>query len=118
MIMSKLKNFLPLIIFLALGIFLLRGIELDPNELPSPLIGQPIPSFKLPALDDGRLLDAKIFKGQVVLLNVWATWCPACKMEHPYLVELSKQGVIIAGLNYKDNNEKAILWLNKLGNSY
>lgn len=116
--MKKIKYFLPLLVFVSLGVFLLRGIELDPDELPSPLIGKPVPAFTLLELSSGKNLTSDDLKGKVILLNVWATWCVSCKMEHPYLLQLSKEGVMIAGLNYKDDNQQAIQWLEELGNPY
>jgi len=116
--MKKLKYFLPLLIFVLLGFFLLRGIELDPDELPSPLVGKPVPLFQLPELLTEKTLTPDDLKGRVVLLNVWATWCISCKIEHPYLLQLSEEGVIIIGLNYKDDRRQALLWLENLGNPY
>jgi len=116
--MKKIKYFLPLFVFLLVGLFLLRGIELDPDELPSPLIGKAIPPFSLPELSTGNLLTPEDLKGRVILLNVWATWCVSCKFEHPYLLKLAQDGVPIAGLNYKDYGDEARQWLTNLGNPY
>jgi cytochrome c biogenesis protein CcmG/thiol:disulfide interchange protein DsbE len=116
--MKKIKYFLPLVFFIVLGLFLLRGIQLDPHELPSPLIGKPVPSFLLPELSGERTLTPDDLKGRVFLLNVWATWCVSCKMEHPYLLQLARQGVVVIGLNYKDDRQKALQWLKDLGNPY
>lgn len=116
--MKKIKYFLPLLVFVFLGLFLLRGIKLDPDELPSPLIGQPVPAFRLPELSADKVLTVDDLKGKVILLNVWATWCVSCKMEHPYLLNLAKEGVIIVGLNYKDDKQQALQWLKELGNPY
>jgi len=116
--MDKLKYFLPLLMFAALGFFLMSGIGRDPEELPSPLIGKQVPVFFLPELSSGELLDSSALKGKVVLLNVWATWCVSCRIEHPYLLELQQQGVAIVGLNYKDDSVAARDWLKTLGNPY
>jgi len=97
---------------------LLRGIELDPTELPSPLIDKPFPDFQLQELRSGKALTAADLKGKAVLLNVWATWCVSCKMEHPFLLQLAKEGVVIVGLNYKDDSSQALLWLQNLGDPY
>lgn len=91
----------------------------DPTKLESVLIGQPVPKFKLEDLaEPGRLYEQDIFVGEPLLINVWATWCPTCYAEHKYLNELAANGVKIIGLNYKDNREKAVQWLNELGNPY
>lgn len=74
-----------------LGFFLWRGLALNPQELPSALVGEPVPAFELPSLENpDQLLTQDILKGQVSLLNVWATWCTACRQEHPFLMELPK----------------------------
>lgn len=116
--MKKIKYFLPLLVFVLLGLFLLKGIGLDPDELPSPLIGKSVPAFTLPELSSGKSLTPDDLKGKVILLNVWATWCVSCKIEHPYLLQLTKEGVIIVGLNYKDDRGQALQWLKNLGNPY
>ena len=117
--MERLKLFLPLLIFIVLAVVLYWGLERDPNAMPSALIDRPMPAFTLPALDaDKSLVDEQLFTGKVTLLNVWATWCPSCRIEHPYLAELAAQGVPIIGLNYKDDDEKARSWLLRYGNPY
>ncbi len=91
----------------------------DPTKLESVLIGQSVPKFKLEDLaEPGRLYEQDIFVGEPLLINVWATWCPTCYAEHQYLNELSANGIKIIGLNYKDNRDKAVQWLNELGNPY
>jgi cytochrome c biogenesis protein CcmG/thiol:disulfide interchange protein DsbE len=83
------------------------------------LIGKHVPEFRLEDLaEPGKLYNQDIFKGEPLLLNVWATWCPTCYAEHQYLNELAGNGVKIIGLNYKDQRNKAIQWLNELGNPY
>jgi len=72
----------------------------------------------LPALDGTRKISDLDIRGQVTLINVWATWCVSCRMEHPYLIELAQQGVHIIGLNYKDDDNKAKQWIKELGNPY
>ena len=110
---------LPLALFLALAVFLYRGLVLDPSELPSALIGKPVPAFSLPAVDDpARTLSEADLKGKPALLNVWATWCVSCKAEHPVLTELAAQGVNIVGINYKDDNANALKWLKEFHNPY
>jgi len=114
------KRFLPLGIFLALAVFLAIGLNLNPREVPSPLIDKPAPAFRLPQLHDAsKALGTEDLKGKVWILNVWASWCVACLEEHPILVEFSKQNVLpIYGLNYKDRREDALRWLGKHGNPY
>jgi cytochrome c biogenesis protein CcmG, thiol:disulfide interchange protein DsbE len=114
------KRFLPLGIFLVLAAFLAIGLQLNPREVPSPLIGKAAPPFRLPQLRDPALtLATEDLKGKVWILNVWASWCVACLEEHPILVEFSKRNVLpIYGLNYKDKREDALAWLGKHGNPY
>ena len=110
---------LPLALFLVLAVFLYRGLFLNPAELPSALIGKPVPAFSLPAVDDpARTLSEADLKGKPALLNVWATWCVSCKAEHPVLTELAAQGVNIVGINYKDDNANALKWLKEFHNPY
>ncbi|MBB3321486.1 MULTISPECIES: thiol:disulfide interchange protein DsbE [Atlantibacter] len=117
--------FIPLILFLLLAAALLWQLVRnangdDPTTLESALIGKPVPVFKLESLDEpGKTYDqAALTSGKPVLLNVWATWCPTCRAEHQYLNRLSAQGVRVVGMNYKDDRQKAITWLNELGNPY
>src|SRR5512145_1908594 len=111
---------LPLAIFVALVVFLAVGLKLNPREVPSPLIDKPAPAFELTRLDDpARSVRLEDLRGQVWLLNVWASWCVACLDEHPVLLEFSRsRAVPIYGLNYKDEREAAIAWLRKHGNPY
>jgi cytochrome c biogenesis protein CcmG/thiol:disulfide interchange protein DsbE len=110
---------IPLIVFLCLSFFLWRGLSLDPQQLPSTKINQPVPFFKLPALDDPNdRLSSDDLKGRVVLLNVWASWCATCLDEHDFLMSLAHQGVVIYGLNYKDDLQRARAWLVQNGNPY
>lgn len=121
---QRLLLFIPLIIFLILVVFFFRGLSLDPHEMPSALIGKPVPEFELPILaaaenpTDITVADSSIFKGQVSLLNVWATWCITCRQEHEFLLQLKEQGVVIYGINYKDDEQKAQQWLARLHNPY
>lgn len=118
--MRRLLLFIPVILVVTLGMFLWAGIGKDPNKLESALIGKPVPDFELPSLrDPDRMLTPAVFEGQVSLLNVWGTWCPACRDEHPDLMRLAREeGVPIAGLNYKDNRNQALEWLRDLGDPY
>jgi cytochrome c biogenesis protein CcmG/thiol:disulfide interchange protein DsbE len=110
----------PLAIFLVLVAFLAVGLDLKPREVPSPLIDRPAPAFELARLDDpARAVRLEDLRGQVWLLNVWASWCVACLDEHPLLLEFSRSSPVpIYGLNYKDQREAAIAWLGKHGNPY
>ena len=114
----RLKLFIPLILFAAMAVFLFRGLSLNPQELPSALIDQPLPQFELPALGQERILAREDLLGEPALLNVWATWCVACRVEHPYLQQLADSGVLIYGVNYKDEDGAAARWLAELGNPY
>jgi cytochrome c biogenesis protein CcmG/thiol:disulfide interchange protein DsbE len=110
----------PLIVFIVLVGFLAVGLKLDPREVPSPFIGKPVPAFKLPQLaEPDKSLGSADLKGQVSLLNVWASWCVSCRQEHPLLVKLAKQNILpIYGLDYKDQREDGLGWLQHLGNPY
>lgn len=114
------RFFFPLGIFLVLSVFLAVGLNLNPREVPSPLIDKPAPPFRLAQLQDPRkTLDPGDLKGSVWILNVWASWCVACLQEHPLLVELARQNLVsIYGLNYKDGRDNALTWLGKHGNPY
>ncbi len=114
---ARLKLFLPLILFAVLAVFLVRGLQLDPKELPSALIDKPFPEFQLDAFAGGTL-DTAAVTGEVALFNVWATWCITCRVEHPYLTELASRGVPIYGINYKDEDGAARKWLEELGDPY
>ncbi len=114
------KGLLPLLVFGVLVAFLGMGLTLKPREVPSPLIDRPLPAFELPQLGaPGQTLAAGDMRGKVWMLNVWASWCVACRVEHPVLVDLAKsRQVLIYGLNYKDQRADAIEWLARHGNPY
>lgn len=111
---------LPFVVFIVLAGFLYVGLGRNPNEVPSPLIDKPAPAFTLPLLHDANKQFAmQDMKGQVWLLNVWASWCGACKDEHPLLMELSHQNIVpLYGLDYKDKREDAEATLRKAGDPY
>ncbi|WP_218139567.1 DsbE family thiol:disulfide interchange protein [Thalassotalea agarivorans] len=113
-------RFLPLILFVVLAIVLYRGLSLNPQELPSALIGKPVPAFNLSSVKDKNAqFTAADLKGEIVLLNVWGTWCPGCRVEHPYLLDLAKSDrFTLYGVNYKDERSIAREWLDKLGDPY
>lgn len=110
----------PLGIFLLLLVLLGIGLTLNPRTVPSPLIDKPIPAFELIGLKDpGQRLSHETLRGQVSLLNVWATWCVPCRQEHPVLVGIAARGeATIYGINYKDDRRQALAWLRELGDPY
>lgn len=117
--MSRFKLFIPLFIFLVLAVFFWRGLSLDPTRMPSALIDKPLPTFTLADLNDPAVMRTQdSLKGRAALLNVWATWCVSCRVEHPYLLQLAEQGVPIYGINYKDDVAQARQWLKDLENPY
>lgn len=116
---SRLKFFVPLGLFVLLGAFLMRGLSLDPKEMPSALIDRPLPEFALDALGAGQTVQRSDVIGEVSLFNVWATWCISCRVEHPYLEKLAREdNVPIYGINYKDTDAEAIQWLRDMGDPY
>jgi len=115
-----LRYLIPLVIFIVLAVFLAIGLTRDPHELKSVLINKPAPEFRLPQLKEAdKTISNEDMRGKVWLLNVWASWCIACREEHPYLIEYAKSGVVpIYGLNYKDRREDALATLDELGDPY
>ena len=111
---------LPFVLFVILAAFLYVGLGLDPREVPSPLVGKPAPAFTLPQVDDpAKKFSSNDMKGQVWLLNVWASWCTACKDEHPVLMGLSRENIVpIFGMDYKDKREDGMAVLRASGNPY
>jgi cytochrome c biogenesis protein CcmG/thiol:disulfide interchange protein DsbE len=135
--MRSLRYIVPVLLFLVLAGFLLLGLDRNPSEIPSPLIGKPAPAWVLPRLPtmeartgeqvkapppeggDAAPLDARSFRGRPYLLNVWASWCAPCLQEHPLLLELARRKVItIVGVNYKDKPQDARAWLTQHGNPF
>jgi len=131
--MSRIKLFIPFIVFIVLAVFFWRGLSLDPNAMPSALIDQLFPDFNLPRLPassntviqqgDNKAIDLprlqrKDLLGKVSLVNVWASWCVACRYEHPVFNALAEKGVRIIGISYKDESAAAINWLAELGDPY
>jgi len=114
------RHLLPLIVFVVLALFLAVGLSLNPRDLPSALVGKPAPDFRLPVLAaPEKSVTPQDLRGQVWLLNVWASWCAACRDEHPLMVEMAKSGVVpIYGLNYKDKRADALGWLARHGDPY
>jgi cytochrome c biogenesis protein CcmG/thiol:disulfide interchange protein DsbE len=116
----KIKHLIPLVIFLVMAIFLGVGLTRDPRKLPSTFIDKPAPQFTLKqvtALD--KTFSPQDMKGQVWMLNVWASWCVACRVEHPLLVEIARSNAVpLIGLDYKDKPEDAVKMLQQQGNPY
>ncbi|MGQ0655249.1 MAG: DsbE family thiol:disulfide interchange protein [Betaproteobacteria bacterium] len=110
----------PLALFAAIGVLLAAGLTLNPRGIPSPLIGKPVPQFALPPVLGRTLgLSSADLKGEVSIVNVFASWCVACKDEHPLFMQMKREGLVpIHGLNYKDRPEDAQKWLGKLGDPY
>jgi cytochrome c biogenesis protein CcmG/thiol:disulfide interchange protein DsbE len=118
--MTRWLLFLPLLLFIGLGVFLYRGLSIDPTALPSALINKPFPDFKISDLKQPEKMRTKAdFLGKPVLINVWATWCPSCREEHQQLLKMAQEHKIaIIGLNYKDDGQLALQWLQALGDPY
>lgn len=115
----KFKLILPLILFLVLVGFLGKGLFLNPREVPSPLVGKPAPAFTAPILGEAnKTFSSADMKGKVWLLNTWASWCAACRDEHPLLVEMLAHDIPLYGLAYKDTDEESLEVLKELGNPY
>ncbi|ROR34779.1 DsbE family thiol:disulfide interchange protein [Inmirania thermothiophila] len=114
------RYYVPLLIFLPLTVVFAVGLFRDPKLVPSPLIDKPAPEFRLPELrEPQREVTRDDLLGRVSLVNVWASWCTACRQEHPLLMELGRAKVVqIVGLNYKDERENALAWLAELGDPY
>lgn len=114
------KFLVPLALFLVLAGFLAVGLNRDPREVPSPLIGKPAPAFALTRLDDANVtVKREDLLGKVWILNVWASWCAPCRDEHPALVAFAKRKPVpLIGLNYKDQRRAGSDWLRQLGNPY
>ena len=130
--MRSLRYIAPVLVFLVVAGFLLLGLDRNPAEIPSPLIGKPAPAWSLPRLEPvqpadaskgasvpGERLSATALAGAPYLLNVWASWCAPCLQEHPQLIDLARRKMIrIVGVNYKDKPEDALAWLGRHGNPF
>ncbi|MFV2091751.1 MAG: DsbE family thiol:disulfide interchange protein [Hyphomicrobiales bacterium] len=117
---SRLSFAIPLIIAGLIGVALAIGLTLNPRDIPSALIGSPVPEFELPPVQGRTLgLSSANLKGEVSVVNVWASWCTECKKEHPLLMTVQERaGVPLHGINYKDRPADAENWLNNLGDPY
>lgn len=120
MALRRLKFLLPVLLFAALLVVFFRGLYQDPTLVPSPFIGKPAPDFILPALNDPQqTVSMKQWRGEVSLVNVWASWCPGCAREHEMLMRIAREGdVPIFGLNWKDERQAALKWLQQRGDPY
>jgi cytochrome c biogenesis protein CcmG, thiol:disulfide interchange protein DsbE len=116
----KARALIPLVLFIGLAVFLALGLKLDPREVPSPLIDKAAPAFAAPTLaDPGRTIRREDLLGKVWILNVWASWCEACRDEHPVLLDFARgRALTLIGLNYKDERDAGAAWLQRLGNPY
>ena len=114
------KTFIPLLIFAVMVVVFLVGLFSDPREIPSPFIDKPAPAFELRRLyQPDVMISNATLKGQVSVVNVFASWCTSCIQEHPLLVKLSAENDInLIGLNYKDKDADALNWLRQHGNPY
>jgi len=119
--MNRVVLIIPVLLFAVIGAFFAWGLTRDPTAIPSQLIDKPLPKFEMAAIegmDEGFSSD-ELKKGEVVLLNVFASWCVSCHIEHPFLMRLAKNDTIkIYGLNWKDEPGKGKEWLDRLGNPY
>jgi cytochrome c biogenesis protein CcmG/thiol:disulfide interchange protein DsbE len=116
--MRRLLYLIPVVVFAAVGIGLAVGLTRDPGTLPSALLDRQVPKFELPALDGGEGFSSEDLQGRVALVNVFASWCVPCRVEHPVLMRLAEEGVPIFGINYKDPPDKAQAWLAELGDPF
>jgi cytochrome c biogenesis protein CcmG/thiol:disulfide interchange protein DsbE len=107
-------------VFAILVLLLAVGLKRDPREVPSPLIGKRAPAFELPLLTEpDKRFSQKDMLGKVWMLNVWASWCPPCLVEHPVVMRIARSGLApVVGLNYKDAREEALPWLERNGNPF
>ena len=114
------RYLLPLFFVVAMIPILIIGLRNDPSELPSQFIGKPAPEFRLPILTDGsQFISNHDLKGKVSLVNIWATWCEGCRVEHSFLMELSNKKIIpIYAVNWRDNRSEALKFLKELGDPY
>lgn len=119
--MRRLLFVLPVLAFLLIAGGLAMGLGRDPSILPSTLIDKPLPAFALSDVRGkagGRSLASTDFRGEPMLLNIFASWCVSCRIEHPFLMQLSRDGVPLHGLNWKDKGDDGARWLAELGDPY
>tara|TARA_B100001013_G_scaffold333107_1_gene249818 strand:+ start:1573 stop:2109 length:537 start_codon:yes stop_codon:yes gene_type:complete len=117
--MNRITHFLPFSFFICLVILLFSFLDKDEDQLRSALLEKNLPDFSLPKLESQETVSGQDFSKLPSLLNVWATWCITCRVEHPFLMGLKEESVVkIYGLNYKDQREKALKLLDQIGNPY
>jgi cytochrome c biogenesis protein CcmG/thiol:disulfide interchange protein DsbE len=116
--MRKILFFIPLVLFLVLGVIFYQQLGKNTQYMPSALVGEKVPDFTLVSLETDQLVTQEDLPDGPYLINFWGTWCPACHLEHPFLVELADEGVIIIGIDYKDEKNLAQQWLVQKGNPY
>jgi cytochrome c biogenesis protein CcmG/thiol:disulfide interchange protein DsbE len=119
-LLGRLPFIAPIVVFVAISVVLAAGLTLNPREIPSPLIGKPVPQFALPPVQGQTLgLSSADLRGEVSLVNVFASWCVACKEEHPVFMQVKREGFLpVHGINYKDRPADAAKWLDDLGDPY
>lgn len=116
---SRLSSLAPLIAFFIVMGALAFSLTNDPQRMPSMLIDKSAPTFELAGLNDGNGLSSENLKGNIYLLNVFASWCPACRLEHSFFMQIAeRRDIKIVGLDWKDNREKASRWLEERRNPY
>lgn len=115
---NKILWIIPLLIFIGLAALLWTRLGVDPKIVPQATTGKSFPAFSLPSLTDGSIQSAASLPNQPFVLNVWGSWCPTCVVEHPYLMKMARQGVVIVGVNYKDQPAEALAYLEKHGNPF
>lgn len=116
--MRKILLFIPLVLFLVLGAIFYQQLGKNTQYMPSALVGEKVPDFTLVSLETDQLVTQEDLPDGPYLINFWGTWCPACHLEHPFLIELADEGVIIIGIDYKDEKNLAQQWLVQKGNPY
>ncbi len=118
--MKRLLAIVPAVAFVAVLVAFVVGLQRDPAILPSQLIDKPLPQFDLPPVREGDTagLTTAEFKGEPMLLNVWGSWCGACRLEHPLLMRLKREGVIVHGVDWRDKPGAGAAWLQQFGDPY
>ena len=117
---TRLAGYIPLLVFIVMAVFLGIGLTMNPRDIPSPLIGKQVPEFSLPPVKGGTLgLATSDLRGEVSMVNVFASWCLACREEHPILMAIKEKGIVpLHGINYKDKPDDARAWLDEMGDPY